>query len=157
MTSSGAAGTTVVDFAPDGTTLDTVGGVAVALVGQSAAAHGSNNADTTSNTHVLIEGAGNTEQMTITPGAGTWLVLLSVQCTVTGAPETIEIALYVGGVEAGHNRIGRRVAAGADIGASGTHDLLVVGAGEAVEGRFRSVGGAGVRITSRHLSAIRAS
>jgi hypothetical protein len=150
--------TGVLDIDPDGTTISTSGGQVIALVGGSQSAHGTNNADTSSVVPVLIEGAGNTEQMTLTaPADGVYMIWLSVECTIIAGPETVEISLYNNGVQTTGGVMGRRVANAVDIGSSSLHDRITCTSGHVIEGRFRSIGGNGVRITNRHLSAMRVS
>jgi len=116
----------------------------------SASVAGSSNADTTSATHVLVTG------MTITPGAGDYLVWFTVTGNVTAALETLETAIYANSVVVADSECPRKISNIGDIGSIGTHCRVTgLSAGQAIEGRFRSVGGNNVRITKRNLSVLR--
>jgi hypothetical protein len=147
------------NVATDTTTIDLDGSGAIsALVGESAAVTGSNNADTTSLTHVLIQGAGASEQMAITPVAGgTYLATLSTQTEVTGPAEDIEIAIYANGVLATNSEIRRRIPTATDLGAVSTQARVTIAGSQTIDGRFLSAGGNTVRITKRTLTIVRVS
>jgi hypothetical protein len=117
---------------------------------------GSNDADTSSTSPVLIEGAGSTEQMTITPGAGYYIVWLNCQAEALAAPTSVVISIYGAGVQVADSDMARLVSNATEPGSVTTIAQVVVGAGETIEGRFATTNGArAVRVTMRRLVVMR--
>lgn len=107
-------------------------------------------ASTTSGTHVLAA------SMTITPAAGTYLVTFSATAGQTGANDRVYIQVFAGGAAQG---VEMEVRQGITFfGGAGRYGIVAqakvtVNGAQAIEGRFRQVGGIGT-LYSRSLSIV---
>jgi hypothetical protein len=107
-------------------------------------------ASTTSGTHVLAAG------MTITPAAGTYLVTFSATAGQTGNNDQVYIQVFAGGAAQG---VEMEVRQGTTFfGGAGRYGIVAqakvtVNGAQAIEGRFRQVGGTGT-LYSRSLSIV---
>jgi len=107
-------------------------------------------ASTTSGTHVLAAG------MTITPAAGTYLVTFSATAGQTGNNDQVYIQVFAGGAAQG---VEMEVRQGTTFfGGAGRYGIVAqakvtVNGAQAIEGRFRQVGGTGI-LYSRSLSIV---
>jgi hypothetical protein len=139
----------------DDSTLEFSGGVARSVIGATAV-FGDSNADTTSNTFVLIQGPAADGALVVTPTVGgTFLVILTCEGNVTAAGENIEIAIYFNNLICDCSTLNRKIANAGDTGSITTQGIVTVAASQTIEGRFRSVGGANVRIAGRQMSVTR--
>jgi hypothetical protein len=112
-------------------------------------ASATSNATTSSGGDVLMAG------MTLTPGAGNYIVNFSTSLNINASNQTGFISVYVNGVQVTHTE--RRYASPGFVGAQLIIPISVcayitgVGAGQAVEIRWRSTGGATLTVPQRTL------